>query len=149
MDSMYNHYSKLNETEGCLVSPVVGQPCVAIFVDDGSWYRAVVQSVSSSDIEVQYVDYGNSQKVKPSKVKLIEPRFVKLPIFAIECSLDNTQSDGTAEEVDKFKAVIGENKLTAEIKRKESTTYVVRMFQGDNCISDSMLNKTGNTVETS
>jgi tudor domain-containing protein 1/4/6/7 len=144
MDSIYDHYSTLDDTTGCLVSPDIGQPCVAVFEDDGSWYRASVQDMSLSDLNVKFVDYGNAQKVKPFKVKQIEPRFMKLPKLAMECTVDYQRSEWTNEETEKFKAVIGEDKQTAEILKEKDGKYLVKIFQGSECVSDSMLIKPGN-----
>jgi tudor domain-containing protein 1/4/6/7 len=42
-----------------LVYPVAGLPCIALFSENGEWYRAKVLQVLPASIRVQYVDYGN------------------------------------------------------------------------------------------
>lgn len=143
MDSIYDHYSNLEDTAGCLVSPVVGQPCVAVFKGDGSWYRAVVQNMTLKDLNVKFVDYGNSQTIKPHEVKLIEPRFMKLPQLGIECAIDFQRSDWSKEETEKFRAVVGEDKRTAEIVKEENGRFLVKIYQDTKCISDSFFETPG------
>ena len=43
-----------------LIDPVEGLPCVAIFPEDHSWYRAEIVKILPDGIGIRYVDYGNS-----------------------------------------------------------------------------------------
>ena len=122
----------------------MGQPCVAMFEMDSMWYRASVESVSQNDVNVRFVDYGNTQKVKLSELKEMVPQFMKLPVLAVECTIDPHKTTWTAEETENFKAGTGENILSAKVTRKESNKYVVRIFQGSDCVTDRMLQKPGN-----
>ncbi|XP_048577826.1 RING finger protein 17 isoform X3 [Nematostella vectensis] len=55
-------------------SLAVGQPCAAQFADDGMWYRAVVSRFHGNDrVEVNYVDFGNSELVALSALRTDMP----------------------------------------------------------------------------
>ncbi|NXC30206.1 TDRD1 protein, partial [Campylorhamphus procurvoides] len=68
--------------------PANGEPCCAFFSEDGNWYRAVVQNVTSDGtVQVSFVDYGNTEEVPLDKIRQISPSFLKLPFQAIKCWL--------------------------------------------------------------
>ncbi|KAF4791222.1 tudor domain containing 1 [Turdus rufiventris] len=56
--------------------------------EDGNWYRAVVQSITSAgSVRVSFVDYGNTEDVPLNNIRQISPSFLKLPFQAIKCWL--------------------------------------------------------------
>ncbi|RLW02199.1 hypothetical protein DV515_00007381, partial [Chloebia gouldiae] len=56
--------------------------------EDGSWYRAVVQNVTSDgSVRVSFVDYGNTEDVPRDNIRRISSSFLKLPFQAIKCWL--------------------------------------------------------------
>ena len=68
----------------------IGSICCARYSEDQSWYRGVIKSTSSSSgLEVCFVDYGNSEVITPSDVKVLGTEFQALPVQAIECKLHN------------------------------------------------------------
>ncbi|NXF97342.1 TDRD1 protein, partial [Eubucco bourcierii] len=68
--------------------PVTGEPCCAFFSDDGNWYRALVQNITShGNIKVHFVDYGNTEEVPLDKIRQISSSFLTLPFQGIKCWL--------------------------------------------------------------
>ncbi|KFW68477.1 Tudor domain-containing protein 1, partial [Pygoscelis adeliae] len=68
--------------------PENGEPCCAFFSDDGNWYRALVQNVTSDGtVKVCFVDYGNVEEVPLDKIRHISSSFLKLPFQGIKCWL--------------------------------------------------------------
>ncbi|XP_058698038.1 tudor domain-containing protein 1 [Poecile atricapillus] len=68
--------------------PKNGDPCCAFYSEDGNWYRAVVQNVTSDGIvRVSFVDYGNTEEVPLDNIRQISSSFLKLPFQAIKCWL--------------------------------------------------------------
>ncbi|NWX51765.1 TDRD1 protein, partial [Steatornis caripensis] len=68
--------------------PENGEPCCAFFSDDGNWYRALVQNVTSDGaVKVCFVDYGNVEEVPLDKTRPISSSFLKLPFQGIKCWL--------------------------------------------------------------
>lgn len=57
-------------------------------LEDGNWYRAVVQNVTSDgNVRVSFVDYGNTEDVPRDNIRQISSSFLKLPFQAIKCWL--------------------------------------------------------------
>ena len=63
----------------------VGDPCFAMFGDDGEWYRAEVVKLDGDVIEVYFVDYGNHDIVKLDKILPIARPFLNLPKACFLC----------------------------------------------------------------
>ena len=138
MNDLNDRYFQLSETEGCLVSPTVGQPCVALYEE--MWYRAKVVNLSVNDVTVHYVDYGNDETLKPSAVKQITPPFLKIPQVAVECSLDLNHDEWSEETTTLFEELTGENKLIIKIVSLQGDRFEVKVFDKDaNCISGQVL----------
>ncbi|NXA17613.1 TDRD1 protein, partial [Ibidorhyncha struthersii] len=71
-----------------IIKPENGDPCCAFFSDDGNWYRALVQNVTSDGtVKVFFVDYGNVAEVPLDKIRQISSSFLKLPFQGIKCWL--------------------------------------------------------------
>ncbi|KGL90521.1 Tudor domain-containing protein 1, partial [Charadrius vociferus] len=71
-----------------ILKPENGDPCCAFFSDDGNWYRALVQNVTSDGtVKVFFVDYGNVAEVPLDKIRQISSSFLKLPFQGIKCWL--------------------------------------------------------------
>ncbi|XP_041939547.1 tudor domain-containing protein 1 isoform X5 [Alosa sapidissima] len=82
------------EGDAAPLSPVVGEPCCALF-SDGSWYRAMVQSVGADGkVQVYFVDYGNSCTVEATHLRTMEQRLLTLPFLAIRCWLAGVEPVG-------------------------------------------------------
>lgn len=83
MDSLYMHC--MNTTQ-MLTPPVKGQCCAMIYEND--WYRVVVlDAVDPQQIQVQFVDYGNSMSCRLADLRHIPSEYLTLPRQAIECCL--------------------------------------------------------------
>uniref|UniRef100_A0A8U7M587 Uncharacterized protein n=1 Tax=Corvus moneduloides TaxID=1196302 RepID=A0A8U7M587_CORMO len=68
--------------------PKNGDPCCAFYSEDGNWYRAVVQNVTSNGtVQVSFVDYGNTEEVPLDNIRQISSSFLELPFQAIKCWL--------------------------------------------------------------
>ena len=94
MDRLAEEYSDQNALPE-LMCCSVGRPCCAKFVEDGSWYRAVITNVgslASGEVEVRFVDYGNSQKTPLSDVKELKAGLQALPVQGVEFMVDGIQS---------------------------------------------------------
>lgn len=104
---------------------VIGNPVCAQFSEDNSWYRAVIKSVPSDfEVEVHYIDYGNSEVVLMSDVRQLSKRFFNLPVQAVQCSLD---SPG----VESFGQRVADKELKATFLSLEKGKWKVSLFDGD------------------
>lgn len=66
--------------------PKRGELCAAKFVDN-EWYRAKVEKMSGSDVQVLYVDYGNRATIPKAKTGQLPATFTSQQPFAKEYSL--------------------------------------------------------------
>ncbi|NWY38456.1 TDR15 protein, partial [Sylvia atricapilla] len=78
--------------------------CVVKCPKDGKWYRAaVVQEVSTNEVDVVFVDYGYRERVSLKDVQGVIPDFLTLEGQAFRCGLKNvvlqTDSLNKSEEV--------------------------------------------------
>lgn len=139
MNDLNNDFFQLSETEGCLVSPSVGQPCIALYEE--MWYRAKVLSLSVNNLMVHYVDYGNDETLKPSAVKKMTPQFLKLPQVTIECSIDLNRDEWSEEATSLFEEQTGENQLIIKVLDQQGDRYQVKLFDKEaRCISEEVFN---------
>lgn len=61
----------------------------------GEWHRAEIlntkPNLNSDEIDVYYVDYGDSDYVKLNNLRKLDGEFFSLPLQAIECSLSDIE----------------------------------------------------------
>ncbi|XP_032115958.1 RING finger protein 17 isoform X3 [Sapajus apella] len=70
-----------------ILCPVQDQACVAKF-EDGIWYRAkVIGLPGHREVEVKYVDFGNTAKITIKDIRKIKDEFLNPPEKAIKCKL--------------------------------------------------------------
>ncbi|XP_064626678.1 uncharacterized protein LOC135487163 isoform X2 [Lineus longissimus] len=115
MDDIHNIYSKLDPMGGLLQSLIPGTPCVAQFTEDQGWYRASVLAGQGDKVKVFYVDYGNSEELPKSCVRIMDPRFLLLPAQAIHCTMHSISYVGTwpPECVTQFEEMVTAGSCTA------------------------------------
>lgn len=86
LDQIMEKVAEQSASNTKILSPAVGQACIAKFVDDGAWYRAEVKKVDGS-IEVHFVDYGNSSAVDQGDILEISDDLCAKPALAVPCRL--------------------------------------------------------------
>ncbi|KAK7904231.1 hypothetical protein WMY93_016838 [Mugilogobius chulae] len=86
--------------------PLVESFCVAKNPDDNKWYRAkIITGQQSPDVEVRFIDFGETKKVPLRELRPIDPTFLRLDAQAFQCSLVNvppTDLDHANKEFHKF-----------------------------------------------
>ena len=71
-----------------VLKPEIGALCCAQFTEDKLWYRARIMSLSGGKgATVIYLDYGNSEVVDVSSLKVLSQELVSVPSLAIPCQL--------------------------------------------------------------
>ncbi|NXF03691.1 TDR15 protein, partial [Smithornis capensis] len=79
--------------ENCLDELMVGDLIVAQYETDCFYYRALIKTLKSGNsFEVEFIDYGNTAVVSPSKICKIPEEFLALPRFSIHCFLGSVKS---------------------------------------------------------
>ncbi|XP_021092053.1 RING finger protein 17 isoform X1 [Heterocephalus glaber] len=117
-----------------IVCPIQDQACVAKF-EDGIWYRAkVIGLPGHQEVEVKYVDFGNTAKITLKEMRKIKDEFLNPPEKAIKCKLAyiepcerTTQWSKKAKE--KFEEKTQDKFLTCSvIKILEDNVLLVELF---------------------
>ena len=111
------------EVGGEGVRPEVGTFCAAQFSEDKLWYRARVTTVRGSEVEVCFIDYGNSERVRASELRQLQPQCTKLPCSAIPCTLHGLDPAvaKSPEAIQKFSSLTTDRKLVVEFLKPFSS----------------------------
>lgn len=65
----------------------------SVYPSDGSWYRGIVQSLEEDgNVQVYFVDYGNTCKAQAAHLRAINHSLLKHPFQAICCWLAGISS---------------------------------------------------------
>ncbi|KAL9959501.1 hypothetical protein ACROYT_G032828 [Oculina patagonica] len=137
MTKMGKFYTKNVCQDPRRILPAPGELCVAKYSKDGQWYRARITGVHEDELQVFFVDYGNSEWTRESHVKRMLPHFLHLPFQALECFLGNVEPvneagengkklDWSEEAMTIFKSLTEDKILIAHILSKawNQTIYV-------------------------
>ncbi|XP_069127026.1 uncharacterized protein [Argopecten irradians] len=130
MDKMNEHYNSLSPTKSSIDQPEIGMPCVAKFSEDEMWYRAEISSFENNKIEVQFIDYGNSEFVDLKSVKIIQKEFTTLPLQAIRCCLSgvkSSESTWSEKATEIFETLTAEKELVCTVKSQMGGSYLINL----------------------
>ncbi|XP_053165407.1 RING finger protein 17 isoform X2 [Hemicordylus capensis] len=113
-----------------ILCPIQGQPCIARF-EDGVWYRAqVIGLPGHQEVEVKYVDFGNTAKINVKDMRKIKDDFLACPAKAIRCKLANIEPyKGAKEWSSKSK-----DRFEELVRDKCMLCFIIQKFQ-DNVLS--------------
>nr|KAG5696920.1 hypothetical protein BaRGS_015884 [Batillaria attramentaria] len=112
-----------------LLNPQVGMPCAARYNEDGLWYRARVKAFTAKDVDVFFVDYGNTQVANKDAVYQMEPAFMSLAAQAIQCSLDVREGRGADAQLTHFNQFTGDAKLELVVKGQDGSKLLVDLLK--------------------
>lgn len=82
-----------------------------------------------SSATVHFIDYGNVETVSFSKVKEIDPEFLKLPAQAVHCQLFGCKISLTSDESSLLYELTDGKDLEAEFVTKDNDIYYVLLKQ--------------------
>ncbi|NXI93479.1 TDR15 protein, partial [Psophia crepitans] len=78
--------------ENCLDELAVGDLIVAEHAADCFYYRAVIKTLKPGNcFEVEFIDYGNTAVLSPSKIRTIQKKFLTLSRLSIHCFLSRVK----------------------------------------------------------
>ncbi|XP_010632123.1 RING finger protein 17 isoform X2 [Fukomys damarensis] len=117
-----------------IVCPVQNQACVAKF-EDGIWYRAkVIGLPGHQEVEVKYVDFGNTAKITLKEIRKIKDEFLNPPEKAVKCKLAYIEpcertAQWSKKAKEKFEEKTQDKFMTCSvIKILEDNVLVVELF---------------------
>lgn len=89
MKQIEDVYSCINDNSLDFKELTIDAPCCAVFEEDGAWYRGQIKKVNSASCVIYFVDYGNTDQVLNSKIKVLQSNLLSLPPQAIKCKSFN------------------------------------------------------------
>ncbi|XP_033932573.1 tudor domain-containing 6 isoform X1 [Pseudochaenichthys georgianus] len=111
-----------------------GNPCIALFSDDGFWYRAQVIDKDGDELSVVFVDYGNKSQINNADVREMPCELMETPPQAFRCELegfDALHGSWNSNAVDEFSALTTDKVLQLTVTRVtregENVKCLVRM----------------------
>ncbi|XP_048802667.1 tudor domain-containing protein 1 isoform X1 [Lagopus muta] len=132
-ESLFEYCQK---TPPNVFKPEKGEPCCALFSDDGNWYRALVEDIISDRVvRVHFVDYGNVEEVPVDNIRHISSSFLELPFQGIKCWLSGIKPAGSKWSPEATKRF---HKCTAGMKLQAKIISFSRDGAGIELIDNSM-----------
>nr|XP_025044879.1 tudor domain-containing protein 15 isoform X1 [Pelodiscus sinensis] len=90
--------------------------------------RALITEVGDVNINVYFLDFGNTDTIPFHDVKILLPEFCKLPALAMHCSLAHAfpiEDIWVKKETDFFKKVVFDKSLLFYVIAKQNGKYIV------------------------
>ncbi len=109
-----------------------GQLLGALNPGDNTWYRAEVLKVKQTKARVAFIDYGDTNVVEMSEMRLLPAEFLSLPLQAIHCGLEG---EFTPEQTDLFGIEFINQKVCLQIDKKRDGKYIVSDIKKINGVS--------------
>lgn len=93
LDKLHLSVQEAAKVAGPLEFPEKHQSCLALFPDDGFWYRATVLNAADL-VHVRYVDYGNESSLPRDSLRVIHATLVQsAPSQALPCLLSEVDQE--------------------------------------------------------
>ncbi|NXG86387.1 TDR15 protein, partial [Stercorarius parasiticus] len=121
-------YNQCGADEMVLENPEPGLLCCARYSKDMCYYRGVVIEVLHENINVYFLDFGNTDTVPCYHVKTLLPEFSDLPALALCCALACTfpvDDVWVKKEIDFFKHIVCNKLLLLQVIGKQNNKYIV------------------------
>lgn len=140
LDDLFEYYEKGGDP---MTNLQMNELC-ASKSSDGNWYRAKIVSLQEIDnIEVQFVDYGNRERVKHDDLKVLETQFCEYSAFAHPVFLPMACLNEGDE--DKLKVAIaeltGEYELELTVLDYRNGVWIVDVTSNDYSIVQALKDK--------
>lgn len=110
LNKMYDHYNGSEPEEICAVESDI----YAVLSSDENWYRGRAVKIDGEDIHIIYVDYGNSEIVKATQLKILTQEFLKQHMLAIKVLVMEDPTSYLDQNVT-IKLLYGDNGWEGEI----------------------------------
>ncbi|XP_013143736.1 PREDICTED: tudor domain-containing protein 1-like [Papilio polytes] len=120
------------------LAPALGELVAALYPADEKWYRARVVSSTRVDqnIEVMYIDYGNTAWVLEDGVRQLAARHWALPAQAVPCALAGVRSRSQlsrdwADARALLTALISDKTVSARVISREYDGLTLELFNNE------------------
>ncbi|KAM4694432.1 tudor domain-containing protein 6 [Discoglossus pictus] len=130
MEGITSLYSQASKLDGIIAKPQVGQLCCTKFKDD-QYYRAAVVATHGKQVEVYFIDHGNTEIVEWYNVRELPAQFKAIPGLAVHCCLADIYPLGktwSQEAILAFKLAVVDKKLVVHVVSKEPDKNIVEVL---------------------
>ncbi|MBN3308902.1 TDRD6 protein, partial [Amia calva] len=106
----------------CVEALYPGSPCLALFSEDGHWYRAELKAKTNHALSILFVDYGNEVEVDENCLKSMPSPLFKIPTQAFLCQLEGfnlSHGSWDSNAADKFYELLLDQLLNVTILKWE------------------------------
>ena len=135
MNQVHEMYSQMNPSDLQIISPMIGQYCCSCFTGDDGWYRACIEEVDGKSLTVNYIDYGNSEHLDASKVKVLNRDFDGSPRYALLCCLENSSQFSSLTSASE---TLLDKEFTALFKSKEAP-FKIDLVSNGTSVSETLM----------
>ncbi|KAM7172176.1 LOW QUALITY PROTEIN: tudor domain-containing protein 15 [Macrochelys suwanniensis] len=128
MKNIADVYNRYGVYDKIVENPKPGLPCCARYSKDMEYYRGLITEVEGVNINVYFLDFGNTDTVPIQDVKTLLPEFCKLPALAMHCALAHAfpiEDVWVKKETDFFKKVVFDKQLLLYVIAKQNDKYIV------------------------
>ncbi|TFJ99605.1 Tudor domain-containing protein 15 [Platysternon megacephalum] len=128
MKNIADVYNRYGVYDKIVENPKPGLLCCARYSKDMEYYRGLITEVEGVNINVYFLDFGNTDTVPVHDVKTLLPEFCKLPALAMHCALAHAfpiQDVWVKKETDFFKKVVFDKQLLLYVIAKQNDKYIV------------------------
>ena len=135
MNDISQYYEALSDVDDTITLPQTGMMCCGRYTEDDGWYRALIlaSDVANRQVEVLYVDYGNTETLPITRIKELKPQFECLPQQAVSCCLYGINPTGpswTEQAIEEFQnAVVDKELVIKVVSHMESQCYGVSLVE--------------------
>ncbi|XP_010124741.1 PREDICTED: tudor domain-containing protein 15-like, partial [Chlamydotis macqueenii] len=136
--------------ENCLDELMVGDLIVAENDTDCFYYRAVIKTLKSrNSFEVEFIDYGNTAVLSPSKIYRIQEKFLTLPRLSVHCFLSRVKScpdeNWTSKSASYFVSERNNKPVACRFLQQHGERWEVDVIFDGKSVSNNLLQKKGKT----
>ncbi|KAI9251523.1 hypothetical protein BDA99DRAFT_552985 [Phascolomyces articulosus] len=143
LESLMTELSQYHTSRGGMDGPHkprVGDVVSAKFTEDDSWYRAKVRRVAGDSVDVLYIDYGNSEVLSTSRIRILPDQFKTLKPQAQEAVLSfvkgpERHEDYGDDSLERLKDLTGGKQLVGIIDARENGALCLTLYDPSNSVS--------------
>ncbi|XP_019856937.1 PREDICTED: uncharacterized protein LOC100631754 isoform X2 [Amphimedon queenslandica] len=125
-DKLQEHAESKGQYTPVFFNP--GDLCLAVFSEDGLWYRSKVEAIGEENtLSLRFMDYGNCESVPVTNVMALKSTFKALPFQAFRCCLsDKEKTTFTRQECHRFDNIIQDSSSATAVVESvlDSVVYV-------------------------
>ncbi|XP_010022335.1 PREDICTED: tudor domain-containing protein 15-like [Nestor notabilis] len=128
--------------ENGLDEPMVGDLIVAEHDTGGFYYRAVIKALKWRNcVEIEFIDYGYTAVVSPSKICRIQRKFLTLPRLSVHCFLRVKSESWTNKSTSYFVSKTINKPVTCKFLQQHGEQWEIDVICDGKSVSNDLQKK--------